>query len=76
MKRFLVAVLLVLIAVGGMGYYLGWFNFGSDHTSGTDKITFTVDENKIKEDEQKAKDKVHDLGQKAKNAVAPPPAKD
>jgi hypothetical protein len=71
MSRFLCIIAVIVVAVGGLGYYLGWFNFGSDRTHGTDNFTLTVHENKIKEDEEKAKEKLHNLGDRAKDAVAP-----
>lgn len=75
MNRFIVAIVVIALAVGGVAYYLGWFNVGSDHTGGNDHVTITVDENKFKEDEKKAKEKVHDLGNQAKDAGATPAGK-
>jgi hypothetical protein len=75
MKRFLIVVVLIVVAIGGLGYYREWFHIGSDRTNGNDRITFTVDEEKIKEDEKKAKDKADDLSKKAKDAVAKPTEK-
>jgi hypothetical protein len=72
MKRFLFAVAVIVVAVVGLGYFLGWFHIGSDRTDGKDHVTFTLDEDKFKADEKKAKEKVHDLGQRAKDAAAAP----
>ena len=71
MNRILGVVVLVLVAVGVTGYYLGWFGVGSERTDGKDRVTFTVDEDKIKQDEKKAKEKLQDLGRQAKDSVAP-----
>src|SRR4051812_22245006 len=72
MKRFLFAMAVIVVAIVGVGYYLGWFQIGSDRTGGRDRITLTVDEDKFKADEKKAHEKVHDLGQRAKDAAAGP----
>ena len=51
MKNFIVASLLVLAVVAGVGAYRGWF---------------TVDKPKIEQDEQTAKQELQELGRKVK----------
>jgi hypothetical protein len=75
MNRFLFAIVLIAIAIGGLGFYLGWFNIGSDRSDGKDHITLTLDKEKFKEDEKKAEEKVHDLSHQAKDAAAAPTEK-
>ena len=70
MGRLLVALLVIAVAVGGLGYYLGWFEFskaGDDHKT---NITIGVDQDKIKEDAEKAKEKVKEIGHGAKEKVS------
>jgi hypothetical protein len=63
MKFFFVLILLV-VAVGAVGFYLGWFHVGSETVDGTTNVTFSVNQNKIKTDENKVVEKVHGTDQK------------
>jgi hypothetical protein len=63
MKLFFVLILLV-VAVGAVGFYLGWFHIGSETIDGTTNVTFSVNQNKIKTDENKVVEKVHGSGEK------------
>ena len=69
MKRFTVLVLIVA-AVACLGRYRGWFRLASDNAADKSNVTVTVDKGKIKEDKNKAVQKVQDLGQKAKDKAA------
>jgi hypothetical protein len=62
MKRFLFILVLIVVGVACLGFYLGWFHIGSDSSDGTTHITLTVDQNKIKADENKVAEKVHNIG--------------
>ena len=69
MKAFLIFLaLLVLLAAGvaGLGFYQGWFHLSVDSADHKPSVTIGVDEHKMQED----KNKVEDLGQKAKEKVA------
>jgi len=49
-------VLVLLVAcVVGLGFYLGWFLLSADSEGQKTNITITVDQDKIREDEEKAK---------------------
>ena len=63
MRGFLIVVVLLLVGIAGLGFYRGWFQISSDRDNTENKVntTFTVDENKIRED----KEKVQELGQPA-----------
>ena len=52
MKRLIVVLLVVAVAIVGIGFYRGWF---------------TVNEEKIQQDEQKAKEKVRELTEELKS---------
>lgn len=75
MKRLLFALVLVLVGIVCLGFYREWFHLGSDSADGQDHITFTVDEGKIKEDNKKAQQKVHDLRNPEKDNAAGTPEK-
>ena len=66
MNRFLVVLVLLVACVAGLGFYLGWFRLSADSEGQKTNITITVDQEKIREDEEKAKEKVQEVGQKVK----------
>jgi hypothetical protein len=66
MKGFFVVLVLLVAGVVGLGFYLGWFRLSTDRTEQKTNITITVDQDKIREDEEKAKEKVQEAGQKVK----------
>jgi hypothetical protein len=59
MKGFLAALLIVAAIVLGLGFYRGWFTFG-------------VDQEKIHEDKESAKEKVKKLWPAAKDKTGTP----
>jgi predicted negative regulator of RcsB-dependent stress response len=63
MARLLGVLVLIAAAVLGLGYYLGWFHFSSDRA---DNVTITLDRDKIRADEEKAKEEARKAGQKVK----------
>jgi len=71
MKGFVFVVVLILVGVGCLGYYLGWFQLGSVTTDGKTNVTLSVDQNKIKADENKVLEKVHGLGHKETEPQSP-----
>ncbi len=54
MKRLFFVLLVVVVGIVGFGFYRGWF---------------TVNQDKIQQDEQKAKDKVRELTQEMKAKI-------
>jgi predicted negative regulator of RcsB-dependent stress response len=69
MKAFLYAVVLVLVVIAGVGFYRGWFRLTMENTNQQPSATITVDKDKIREDEQKSKDKVQGFEQSAKKKI-------
>ncbi len=68
--RFLVGVIvLLLVCIVGVGFYRGWFQFSTDASTQKPSATITVDKDKIRADEQKAKDKMHGFGKEAKETI-------
>lgn len=70
MKTVLAVVVLLVVFIGILGFYRGWFGVSTDNSDQKPSATITVDQNKIQEDEDKAKDKVQEFGHKAKEATA------
>jgi hypothetical protein len=66
MRRLFVFVVLVIAVAACVGYYRGWFHFSNGSADGKDNPSITLDKGRIKADEDKAKEKVEDLGQKVK----------
>jgi len=66
MKRFLLALVVVVALSLGLAFYLGWIRFTSDSANGTFSITFVVNKDKFQEDEKKVVDKLHDVGRTTK----------
>ncbi|HJZ89663.1 MAG TPA: hypothetical protein VKE40_02250 [Gemmataceae bacterium] len=62
MKRLLIFLVVVAVAVGAIDLYRGWFSIGWDSSPGKGQITGTVDEDKIRQDRERAAEKVRDLG--------------
>lgn len=63
MKNLCTLLVLLVIVIGLLGYYRDWFQFSSDSTDKNATFHLTVDKEKLKEDEEKAKQKLHDAGQ-------------
>ena len=55
MKRTAIVIILLVAFIAGFGFYRGWF---------------TVNQDVIRQDEQTAKEKVHELEQKVKDEAA------
>jgi hypothetical protein len=69
MKRLL--IVLVLLAAGAIcfGYYLGWFGVSTSSTDQKSNINISVDKEKIREDESKAKQKLDEVGHTIKEGI-------
>jgi len=54
-----------------LGFYRGWFQFSSDRDNADHKVnaTFTVDEDKIREDKDKVQEYGHQAKEKAGKAI-------
>jgi hypothetical protein len=55
MKKLAIVMLVLVVGISGLGFYRGWF---------------TVNQQKIEQDEQTAKKEMHDLGQKVKEKTS------
>jgi hypothetical protein len=70
MKRFFIMLILIVAGGAGLGISRGWFHVGSDSAADKANVTLTVDKDKIKEDKDKAVERVQDLGHQAKDKAA------
>jgi uncharacterized protein YxeA len=66
MKGLLALLVLLVIVIGGVGLYRGWFTVATENTDKKPSVSISMDKDKIKEDEEKVKEKVHDFGQSVK----------
>lgn len=70
MKRFLIFMFVVAIAVVGIGFYRGWWTGSSEKDAeGKTHYELTVNKDKISEDEKAALKNVQAVGQKVKDKV-------
>lgn len=67
--RTLIVLILLAAGLAGIGFYMGWFQLGTDNTADTSNVTLSVDKDKMKEDKDKAVEKVRDLGHQAADKV-------
>lgn len=74
MRNLLALVGLVVVLVGGLGWYLQWYKFGTAPTGdGHTKVTFDVDGNEIKKDVKKGEDAIKGfLNQNGKSVPGTP----
>lgn len=71
MIRMLLGLALIVAVVAGVGFYMGWFHFSSGSDGNRAHVTVSVDKDPMQKDKDKAVEKVQDLGQQAKDEVAP-----
>ena len=65
MLRPIRAIIILVLIVGCIGYFRGWFAFSTTTTiDGKSNVTVTVDKDKIQSDDQAARDKAKDLAHK------------
>jgi predicted negative regulator of RcsB-dependent stress response len=71
MRKFVGTLVLLAAVVIGIGIYRGWFEFSASHDSATDQrsIQLNIDENKVKSDAEKAREKANEAGDKVKEGI-------
>jgi hypothetical protein len=63
--RLFMFMIVLLVAVIGLGFYRGWFTFTTDHKDGPDNkvgLHVEIDKDKIKSDAETARNKVRGVG--------------
>jgi hypothetical protein len=58
MRALVFVIVLLLVGFVGLGFYRGWFQVSTDTTNPKPSATITVDKDKIRADEQTAKEKI------------------
>jgi len=66
MKMFVAAIVVILVGIVGLGFYQGWFHVSSANADHKANVTITVDQDKMREDKDRVKDEVQQLGQQLK----------
>jgi hypothetical protein len=71
MRVFLILLLVVVVAVGGLGFYFGWWGFTKtrDAEGKATGVTFNVNQQRIAEDTKKAKTAIRNLGKKGQEGT-------
>jgi hypothetical protein len=67
MRRLLLLIVLLAAGVLVVGYYREWFKFSMSGTDSSTSINVTMDKEKIKEDEQKARENLENVGGKIRD---------
>jgi hypothetical protein len=70
MKRLLIVIVLLAVIGVAVGYYLEWFHISTGGTDGSGRPSITVDQEKIKADEDRAKAAARDFEQKVKEKAS------
>jgi len=70
MKALFVVVVLLLVGIIGVGFYQGWFHITTHGTNQQSSATITVDKDKIRADEGKAKEGMQALGKKVTGKIS------
>src|SRR5262249_42927910 len=71
MRTLFVILLVLVVGAVGLGFYRGWFSFSTSRDPETDRpqVQLSVDQEKMKGDTQKAKEKVGAAAGQAKEKV-------
>ena len=71
MRVILIVGVLLLVGIAGLGFYRGWFQFSTNTNNVDNKVntTFTVDEDKIREDKEKVQDFAQQANEKTGDAT-------
>ena len=73
--RISVFAVLLLIAAVAVGLYRSWFRVSTENADHQPSATITMDKDKIRSDDQKAKDALEGFEQKAKQEFGEPATK-
>jgi hypothetical protein len=61
MRGFLAVLILLVVGIVGLGFYRGWFQVSTGSAGGKSNATITVDQDKIKADQEKLKKQAQDV---------------
>ncbi len=69
MRQFLFLLVVVVIGLGVVGYYRGWYEVSTTHSGDTTNVNIAVDKDKMRQDEQRLKEKVRGAVDRAKEKI-------
>jgi transposase len=72
MKRLLALCAILVIALLILGYFRDWYSFATKNEGQKVNLEVSVDKSKVKEDEEKAKEKLQKLGGQIKDEINKP----
>jgi hypothetical protein len=72
MRALMFVAVFLVVCIAGVGFYRGWFQLSTDTSDQKPSATITVDKDKIRADEKKAKEEMPDFGQKTKEQAGGP----
>jgi hypothetical protein len=72
MSRLITLIVLIIVIVACVGFYMDWFHLSTTGNENKKDITLSVDETKIKADAQKAKEKIKNVEQRVKDKISAP----
>ena len=61
MRRLFSSLLLFAVVLAGVGYFRGWFELAEQEQRGDTGVNITIHKQKIREDAEAAREKLHDL---------------
>ncbi len=69
MRNLTIVVVVLLVGIAAFGFYRGWFRLSADSTDQKSSATFTVNQDKINADSDKAKEGMQEFGDETKEIV-------
>jgi len=75
MNRFLLVLFVLVICLGGVGFYRGWFSTETNTSDHKTNVNLSVDREKIQDDLHAAKEKAGHVFEKKETVTAPAPPK-
>jgi len=75
MNRFLLVVFLIVICIGGVGLFRGWFSTETNTADHKTNVNLSMDREKIQDDLKAVKDKAEHVFEKKEPVTSPAPPK-
>ncbi len=63
MRKFLGTLVILVILIGVVGYFRGWFSLSTENQPGVTNVELTIDKDKVKQDEQEVVRRAQQLGE-------------
>src|SRR5437763_1832305 len=72
MGRLIVLGVFVCAAIAALGFYLGWFKVSTHEAGNNIDVNLRIDREKVKQSEEKAREKIEEVGEGLKKKPAKP----